>query len=58
MPIDIIRVEQKALPYMPHGRDMTMSSALIYNINLWLNHVSHGPKQDSRIRMPWIFFTY
>ena len=30
MPIDIIRVEQKTLPYMPHGRDMSMSFALIY----------------------------
>jgi hypothetical protein len=30
MPIDIIRVEQKTLPNMPHDRDMTMSFALIY----------------------------
>ena len=30
MPIDIIHVEQKALSNMSHGRDMTMSSALIY----------------------------
>ena len=30
MPIDIIHVEQKALSNMPHGRDMAMSSALIY----------------------------
>ena len=30
MSIDITRIEQKALPYMPHGRDMAMSSALIY----------------------------
>jgi hypothetical protein len=30
MSIDIIHVEQKTLPNMPHGRDMTMSSALIY----------------------------
>ena len=29
MLIDIPRVEQKALPYMPLGRDMAMSSALI-----------------------------
>ena len=30
MPIDIIRVEQKALSYMPHDKDMTMSYTLIY----------------------------
>jgi hypothetical protein len=29
MPIDIIRVEQKALPNMSYDRDMTMCSVLI-----------------------------
>jgi hypothetical protein len=29
MPIDIIHVEQKALPNMSHDRDMAMSSVLI-----------------------------
>ena len=36
MPIDIIRVEQKTLSYMPHGRDMAMSSALIY---IYISHM-------------------
>jgi hypothetical protein len=30
MPIDIKRVKQKALPNVPHGRNMAMSFALIY----------------------------
>ena len=30
MPPKMLRVKQKALPDMPHDKDMTMSSALIY----------------------------
>ena len=26
----MLGIKQKALPYMPHGKDMAMSSALIY----------------------------
>jgi hypothetical protein len=29
-PSRITRVHLKTLPYMPHGREMTMSSGLIY----------------------------
>jgi hypothetical protein len=29
-PSKITRVDMKTLPYMPHGREMTMSSSLIY----------------------------
>jgi hypothetical protein len=30
MPPKMLGIKQKALSYMPHGKDMTMSSALIY----------------------------
>jgi hypothetical protein len=32
MPPKMLGVKQKALPDMPHGKDMAISSALIYNI--------------------------
>ena len=41
--IDIPRVEQKALPYMPHGKDMAMFSALIYiyiDIDLYVFNIN------------------
>ena len=30
MPPKMLGIKQKALPYMPHGKDMAMSFALIY----------------------------
>ena len=30
MPSKMLGIKQKALPYMPHGKDMVMFSALIY----------------------------
>ena len=30
MPPMMLGIKQKALPYMPHGKDMAISSALIY----------------------------
>jgi hypothetical protein len=30
MPPKMLGIKQKALPYMSHGKDMAMSSALIY----------------------------
>ena len=34
-PTKLPRIEQKALSYMPNGKNMTMSSALIYNIDYY-----------------------